>query len=116
MDVRIRITGDSGDDLAALAEWLQGENELRGRIHAARADIGETDLGSVVELLTVALGTGGAGTVLASSLRTWLLARRTTAKIVVESAERSVSLDIETVGEIGPLLEQLLNAGVSNDD
>ena len=87
MDVRIRITGDSGDDLAALVEWLQGENELRGRIHAARADIGETDLGSVVELLTVALGTGGAGTVLASSLRTWLLARSASGKALFTSTK-----------------------------
>jgi hypothetical protein len=69
MDIRIRMVGDSGDELAALAEWLQGENELRGRIHTVHGDIGETDLGPVVELLTVALSTGGAGTVLASSLK-----------------------------------------------
>lgn len=60
--------------------------------------------------LGVALGAGGAGTVLASSLKTWLVTRRTTAKITVESAGRSVTLDIQTAAEVAPLLEQILKA------
>lgn len=111
MDAEIRIAGGSASELAALAEWLQGEDELRGRIRSVRGPIGETELGPVVELLTVMLGAGGAGTALASSLKTWLLTRRTTAKIIVKSGGRSVALDIQTVDEIGPLLEQLLKAG-----
>jgi len=63
-----------------------------------------------VELLTVALGTGGAGTVLVSSLKTFLLTRRTTAKIIVESAGRSVTLDIQSAREVAPWLEQILKA------
>ena len=108
MDAQIRIAGGTGEELAALGEWLGCEDELRGRIRAVRGPIGETDLGAVTELLTVALGAGGAGTVLASSLKTWLVARRTTAKITVESAGRSVTLDVQTVGEMAPLLEQIL--------
>ena len=111
MDVQIRIVGGSGEELAALGEWLQGEDELRGRIRIVHGVIGETELGPVPELLTVALGAGGAGTVLASSLKTWLLTRRTTAKIIVESATRAVTLDIETAGDVAPLLEQILKAG-----
>lgn len=111
MDAQIRIVGGSGGELAALDEWLQDEEELRGRIRTVHGAIGETELGPVVELLTVALGTGGAGTVLASSLRTWLLTRRTTAKVVVESAGRSVTLEVQTADEVAPLLEQILKAG-----
>jgi hypothetical protein len=70
----------------------------------------ETELGSVLELLTVALGSGGAGTMLASSLKTWLLTRRTTAKIIVKSAGRSVTLDVQNAGDVAPLLEQILKA------
>jgi Effector Associated Constant Component 1 len=113
MDAQIRIAGGAYGELAALSEWLQGENELRGRIRTVHGAIGETELGPTMELLTVALGAGGAGTVLASSLRTWLLTRKTTAKIVVKSGGRSVTLDIQTVDEVGPLLEQVLKA---NDD
>jgi hypothetical protein len=110
MDAQIRIEGGAGGDLAALGEWLQGEDELRGRIRTTHGAIGETELGPVVELLTVALGAGGAGTVLTSSLKTWLVTRRTTAKIIVKSGGRSVTLDIQSAGEVAPLLEQILKA------
>jgi hypothetical protein len=111
MDAQIWIVGGADGELAALGEWLQGEDELRGRIHTTHGAIGETELGSVVELLTVALGAGGAGTVLASSLKTWLMTRKTIAKITVKSGSRSVTLDIQTVDEVAPLLEQILKAG-----
>lgn len=110
MNAQIRVVGGADGDLAALGEWLQGEDEFRGRIRAVRGAIGETELGPVVELLTVALGAGGAGTVLASSLKTWLLTRKTTAKIIVKSGGRAVTLDIQTVDEVAPLLEQILKA------
>jgi hypothetical protein len=111
MDAQIRIAGGTGEEPADLIKWLGGEDELRGRVRAVRRPIGETELGPVTEALIVALGTGGAGTVLASSLKTWLVTRRTTAKITVECAGRSVTLDIQTVGEVSPLLEQILKAG-----
>lgn len=111
MDAQIWITGGSGEEIAALAEWLGGEDELRGRVRAVHGLIGDTELGSVTELLTVALRAGGAGTVLASSLKTWLVTRRTAAKITVKSAGRSVTFDIETLGEVAPLLEQILKVG-----
>ena len=58
MDAQIRIVSGTDGDLAALGEWLQGEDELRGRIRTVHGAIGETELGPVVELLTVALGAG----------------------------------------------------------
>ena len=110
MDALIRITGGTGEELAALDEWLSNEDELRGRVRTVHGPVGKTELGAVTELITVALGAGSAGTVLASSLKTWLVTRRTSAKITVESAERSVTLDIQTAGEVAPLLEQILKA------
>jgi len=35
----------------------------------------------------------------------------TTAKITVESAGRSAALDLQTVGEVAPMLEQILKVG-----
>jgi Effector Associated Constant Component 1 len=110
MDVQIRIAGGTGEELAALGQWLGSEDELRGRVRTVRGTIGETELGAVTELLTVALGAGGAGTVLTSSLKTWLVTRRTTAKITVESTKGTVTFDIQTFGEMAPLLEQILKA------
>jgi hypothetical protein len=111
MDVQVRVAGGGSDALTALAAWLSGEDDLRGRVQVVRGPIGDTELGSLPELLTVALEAGGAGTALAASLRTWLLTRRTSARITVETGGRSVSLDIQTVGEVAPLLEQVLKAG-----
>jgi Effector Associated Constant Component 1 len=108
MDAEIRIVGGANGELAALDEWLQNEDELRGRTRTVHGVIGETELGQIVELLTVALGAGGAGTVLASSLQTWLMNRKTTAKIIVKSAGRSVTLDIQNADNVAPLLEQML--------
>jgi hypothetical protein len=111
MDARIRITGGAAEDLRALYTWLNDEDALRGRVRTVSQPIGAQDLGSLPELLTVALGAGGAGTVLASSLKTWLQTRRTSVKITVESAGRTVTLNLQTVGEVAPLIEQVLQAG-----
>jgi Effector Associated Constant Component 1 len=116
LDARIWITDGPGEDLAGLGEWLNDEDELRGLVQAVHGPIGETELGPVTDLLTVGLGAGGAGTVLASSLKTWLLARRTAAKLTVEYAGRSVTLDIQTAAEVMPLLERILNVLEAGDD
>jgi hypothetical protein len=58
----------------------------------------------------VALGSGGAGSVLASSLITWLRTRPTSARLLVKSGDRSVELDIHTLEDVRPLLEQMLGA------
>jgi hypothetical protein len=110
MDAQIWVTGGTGGELADLSEWLGDEDELRGRIRILHGPVSDTELGTVAELLTITFGAGGTGAVLASSLKTWLKTRRTTAKITVKSAERSVTLDIATVSEVGPLLEQILKA------
>jgi Effector Associated Constant Component 1/Caspase domain len=88
-----------------------GEDELRGRVKIVYGPVRDTELGSAPELLSVTFGAREAGTVLASSLISWIQTRRTTAKITVESVGYSVTLDIEAVGDAGPLLEQILQAG-----
>lgn len=108
LEALVRLEGGTSEELTELAEWLNAEEQLRGRVSIVRSSIGETELGSVPQLLTVMLGTGGAGTVLASSVKTWLQTRKTKVKVTVQSGERSVSLDIETVGEVAPLIADIL--------
>lgn len=110
MDAQIQVVGGTSGELAALGEWLRGEGELRSRVRTVRRPISSTELGSVPELLSVALGAGGAGTVLVSSLKTWLATRRTAVKVTVKVGDRSVTMDIQTVGEVAPILEQILKA------
>ena len=109
-DIQISVEGDSdGEEFRSLAEWLREERELRGRVAVEPQPIGPNDMGSITDLISVALGTGGAGTMLASSLKTWLLSRRTTARIKVQSADRTVSFDMSSVEDLRPLIEQLLS-------
>jgi predicted dehydrogenase len=115
MEVAIRTVGAAPEALVDLAEWLSGENELRGRVRIVNGPIGGTELGTVVDLLTVALGAGGAGTVLASSIVTWLQTRRTTVKVTVKSPKGSVTLDIQTVGDVAPLLDHILRPADHDD-
>jgi Effector Associated Constant Component 1 len=112
LKLQIRLAGGTGEELASLGRWLSDEDELRGKVGVLDRLIGETELGSVSEVLTVALGAGGAGTVLASSLITWLQTRRTKAKIIVQTAERLVIVDIETPArDVAQQLEQILKVG-----
>ncbi|MCC3767597.1 hypothetical protein [Streptomyces sp. UNOC14_S4] len=112
MDVRVQLADGDSTDTAALWHWLSAERELRGRVSQVPSPIRETDLGSVTDLLTVAVGTGGAGTVLAGSLITWIRSRRTAAKITIEASGKRVTLDIATAQDIYPLLQQLLEHGI----
>src|SRR6185437_3986301 len=110
VDASIRVIGGDPDVAGSLAQWLASERELRGAVRPMASPIAETQLGAVIEIITVALGSGGAGSVLASSFITWLRTRPTHAKFLIESRGRSVELDIHTLEDVRPLLEQLLGA------
>lgn len=110
MDAQICLAEAAGDELRQLSEWLSDEKELRGHVTVVDDPIGHTALGSAQDSLSVALGAGGAGTVLASSLITWLRTRVTRAKITVESAGHSITFDIRTVGKVESLLKEILSA------
>jgi len=105
----IGVVGDA-DDVMSLKAWLSAEPEFRGAVRIDRAPIGKTDLGSLPEVVSISLGAGGAGTILASSLITWLQTRRTTAKLTVEAAGRTVTLEIQTLEDVRSLLEEIIRA------
>jgi hypothetical protein len=110
VDALIRVIDGDAEIVESLAGWLASERELRGAVRTVSGPMKETQLGVATEMITVALGSGGAGTVLASSLVTWLKARTTAAKLTVKSGDRLVELEIRTLKDVQPLLEQMLDA------
>lgn len=116
MDASIHIVGGDIEVVQSLANWLASERELRGAVRTVRGPTGETQLGAVTEMITVALGSGGAGTVLASSLITWLKVRPTNARLRVKAGDRLVELDIRTLRDVQPLLEQMLGVAPGSPD
>lgn len=61
--------------LRSLSDWLNSDADLRGRVRAVRPAPEPGKMGAAIELLTVALGSGGAGAVLVRSICTWLARR-----------------------------------------
>jgi hypothetical protein len=76
----------SPEFLPSLADWLNSEDSLHGRVRALRPAPEPGQLGTAVELLSVALGSGGAGAVLVRSICTWLSQRRAEVSVSIKDA------------------------------
>ncbi|MFE3195910.1 hypothetical protein ACFXHA_43410 [Nocardia sp. NPDC059240] len=107
------IRVDSGpDELLALLDWFSHDDVLRGRVHprSAPSDKGQMS-GGVVEVLVVALGAGGLGSALMTSLTAWVTHRRSNVTITVTRGETTVELDAvrvkapEVIRELKDLLD-----------
>jgi hypothetical protein len=101
MNAEIRVVGEaSGVELAELGRWLAAQRGLVGRVAQVQGEVGEQELsGGAVELLSVALGSGGAVSVLSGALSAWLGSRQQTIKITVDgkSAEFPAGTEPEVV-------------------
>jgi hypothetical protein len=108
--MEVRISVRPNDQVESLQDWLALEPELRPHVRAVgRAPI-EGHLGSVTDLLTVAVGAGGALSVLASSLRVWLnQPRRSDVHIIIHGSDGSVvEVDAKRVDDVAMLLKATL--------
>lgn len=117
--VEIRISVADGDlaDLESLGDWLRGELELAGRVKAAGSPPTRGQLGALTDVLTVALGSGGAITVLAASLKGWLsLPRRSDVRIKIHRPDGgAVEIDAKRVNagdaDVESMIRQALDYG-----
>jgi hypothetical protein len=110
MDAEIGIRGgDEIGELASLAGWLRAERELEGAIQLVRGEIAETELGSGLDVISVAVGSGGVGVALAQSLSAWLRTRRADIKVTVTANGRTVEVDAQRVKDPVGLITQVLS-------
>ncbi|MFI9843954.1 hypothetical protein ACIHFD_43450 [Nonomuraea sp. NPDC051941] len=73
MDIALSFVSDhSRADLESLFDWFQGEKELRGRVRWADVPPKPGEMGGAMEVILVAVGSGGFLSVLATSIQTWL--------------------------------------------
>jgi hypothetical protein len=106
--VRIAVLDPDGEiDLRSLLDWLRHEDELRGRVALEQATPRSGEMGGLVDALVVALGSGGAGAVLARSLSTWLQQRRSDVKVTITSHDRTVELDAARVPDAQALIREI---------
>ncbi|MCX4852107.1 hypothetical protein [Streptomyces sp. NBC_00893] len=119
MNVTVALTGaGTADELRSLHEWLFAEEELRGRVRLVQSPPPPNALGSVPEMLTVALAPGGVSAVLASAAIAWM--RHRTGEVVCKltkpdgtsvefSAQRVRGSDMAEVRELVAELTQMMN-------
>jgi hypothetical protein len=121
--VEIRISVADGDvaDLESLDDWLRGEPELAGRVRAVGSPPTRGQLGALTEVLTVALGSGGAITVLAASLKGWLsLPRRSDVTVKIDRKDgSSVTIAAKRVAagqaDVESIIRQALDHGSAQE-
>ncbi|UGT44537.1 hypothetical protein LTV02_14585 [Nocardia yamanashiensis] len=86
----IRVLVESGHDqeqkLISLRHWLAAEDEFRGHVEFEETDIDVGEMGSFAEALIVAVGSGGALTVLSNSIQTWLQQQRSAVAIKMSNS------------------------------
>jgi hypothetical protein len=108
VELTFAVGGDESDQgLAEVQDWLRQEPELRGRVTAVARPPDPGQLGAVTDVLLVALGSGGALSVLAASLRTlFAQPRRSDLHITIRDGQgRSVEIDAKRVDDVEALIE-----------
>lgn len=108
-DPQLSISAEDGDVLRSLLDWLRHEDTLRGRVRAAHTPVRPGEMGGVLDVLVVALGSGGAGAALATSVSTWLSQpRRADVKLTITAEDgRHIELDARRVRDPVVLLREV---------
>jgi len=107
VDLSLSLEGvESVDGLAGLYDWLRQEPEFRGRVEGTTRPLSPNELGTLPDVLTVALGSGGAVTALAASLKVFLSQpRRSDVRITIKASDgRSVEIDAKRVNDVEALM------------
>jgi Effector Associated Constant Component 1 len=103
MDLAIRVPDQ---DVESLVRWLDGEAQLRGRVSARMAAPGPGEMGAGTEALIVALGSGGAVSVLIGSLSGWLRTRPPTTIEIEDGSGHRISISSDSMEHAQAALEQ----------
>jgi membrane-associated two-gene conflict system component 1 (EACC1) len=118
VDLQVRIEGGSVKDYVELTGFLNGNRDWHVRQVTGPPVDGALG-GDWVEMLTVAVGSGGLGIALTNSLNKWLETRRAdlVAKVTVTKKGRTVRLRAcETNAEALRLLSEILRDTDDTDD
>ncbi|MCX5358481.1 hypothetical protein OG864_07215 [Streptomyces sp. NBC_00124] len=109
MEAQIRVYGVDGQkQLESLDSWLRLDPNFRGctRLVGSPSD---GDLGTGIELLTVAIGSGGVISVLVAALSTWLQQPRKPDIVLKVVGSTGVTVEIDAKRTTPEEAQKLLN-------
>lgn len=114
----IALATGSPPEAFALKTWFDDLPELRGRSTVEVGPIQVGDLGGVSDVLVVALGSGGAVSVVAGALVRWFTVRRRShpLKLTVTSGKKKVSIEVDQTTGSADLITQILRAIDDGED
>lgn len=113
MIVSLQVADDDASDVAAeLQAWLGYEPLLRGHITLVMRQPEADELGSAADLISVAVGAGGALSALATSLKTFFAQpRRSDVRITIQTEDgRIIEIDAKRVNDVDKLVTDALGA------
>lgn len=94
--IQIQETENAFTELESLHGWLVSRPELHGAVTLGKPARHPEEMGWLTDVVSVAVGNGGAVTALAGSLATWLVSRRSHIKIKVSGPDgRSTEVDVK---------------------
>jgi hypothetical protein len=95
------------EELRSLASWLRDEDDLRGRVRLSTAPIQEGHMGGALDAIVVILTSSTVGTVV-TSVKDWLVARRTADKVTLKLSSgtgRELELTCGSSGDAQAVLD-----------
>jgi membrane-associated two-gene conflict system component 1 (EACC1) len=108
---RLRLVTGDQDDLLSLHAWLTDEDALRGRVIVEREQHRPDQMGAIADVLVVALGAGGAVTVLARSVPAWLRRHADVTVEVSDNTGRTVKITATGPVDAQAVIQAALDAG-----
>jgi hypothetical protein len=122
--VLLSLTGPepSGDEFEQLCDWLSRERELQGLITNRTNPPGPDKMGGLTDVLSIALASGGAISVLAASLKVWFAQpRREDVRVTIRTADGdTVEIDARRVASAEAILTAFIRdrrtGSVGEDD
>lgn len=111
MDAEIAVRGasDTHTELSSLLDWLNHEDDFRGRVRFAPAEPEPGELGALQDLLLAAIAAGGLDA-LGRSVVGWLKTRRSELEVTVIAADGS-SIHVSAKGIAARTIADKLDPG-----